>query len=459
MEQALINALRDSRRQQMQHQPMAETSPEGQAGFDYFNRVLSGDIAMEGINEMGDALTSGDPERMLDYLGAGAVGSVAFKNPNVRKAMGFWNDADIAPTNPTTGLSIDPTAMTASDRIAMDTYGKSLENPAFKAREEMAMAGGRESVVTGELIDHLRKPLDLGDLEGRVMVPLMSDLTTRGGVIESVGGLPLSRRVMTEGGAGFAADPKNIERGVGYASTSGAAQGIQNRLTNAAEKTGLDPVYMWGAMGPDSFDFAHFPMEAVIDQMETLRPYMSKEMLREFDADVRALAKPRPKGKAPYPKAGEWVGWDAPEAADQLLGRGDYGVAGAGAMRKAVMDRLKTAKYQNLGMPDYAALRGAVSDPRFRDIGVGDTGAVAIAGKPGAPLVDVAHGTYPKGMQGEYLGGLETLVPGGTMWKDILHGGEYKPNRHRALSTNMSYQIMTPEILDNVARIQALRGR
>lgn len=395
----------------------------------------------------------------MGLLGTTKLGQ-SFKNKDVQRAANFLDRKGVDFVNPATDEIVDLSRMSKSDEAQVRNYGKALKNKNMRIREGLRADGGLKTVISKNPEGNwLRKEMPVDQLENKVAVPIMTDLTTEGDYIRKIGGVKLPKGSRSWGGVGYSHAPHSL--GHAYASTAGATQGIQNRLSKAANDTGLDPVWAIGAMDNQALNFAHFPMDGVLQYIDTLKGAgLSDGLLNRFSKDIRSMAdverwnKAKQRYDKPYAFARDFVGFNDPAVRQQLIPDDD--VTGAGALRKLIMERMMMPKWQNEGMPHYRDIQKAYTEPDFWDLPVGATGLGFLEGIPNAPILDSLHATYPKAMQGVSLGGFRNPSLPETFWQGILKGKPYDGNAHSALSKNHSYQIMTPEIIDAIGKEQEM---
>ncbi len=91
----------------------------------------------------------------------------------------------------------------------------------------------------------------------------------------------------------------------------------------------------------------------------------------------------------------------------------DYINTMQGGMKiKALMaDRMALAEWQAKGFPDVGALRHAVSEPALIEQPRNTAGMAISRYIPGQGLLDTTHPSYPKGVAGQHMGQLASLIP------------------------------------------------
>jgi hypothetical protein len=338
------------------------------------------------------------------------------------------------------GIDIDN--LVGPEKSAATRYAKALGVPAVARREGYRQTGGTEIERTALGDRNIVTP---EDLEGSVLVPVVGDRSLTGGTLTQVGGVPLDRSVMIEGGPDFPLERQGT--GLGWASMPGAASSKQANITKAAMSTGRDPIGVYSAMGPDAINFSTPVAEAMVSQIPALK--IPKKMLREFDKEVRKIDP-------------SFVGLESTEVFDQMMGRGEYPMNGAGALRKTIVTEMSKAKWRDKGFPVYEDVAEAVTDSRLSDLEVGDSGFSMFEGIPNQELaIDPGHQSYSRGIPGEYVGGLEQSLPPEVMFPDVMDSlsqqinkaGVPLPREQRvgALRSKHLWQEATPEWVDNAS--------
>ena len=351
------------------------------------------------------------------------------------------------------GEDIDPRALSATEKSNLTRYGRALEVPAVRRREQLRKTSEEEIV---EDVPAPREPMTPEMLEGKVLVPLVGDVSRTGAVVSNVGGVPLSESVLVQGGPGFARERSGT--GIGWASNLSAAQSKQANITKAAEQTGLDPIMVYSAMSPTSINFSTPPTEMALAQMDTLK--IPKKEQQAFSAAVR---------RTPGGKAKRFVGIEHPDAYQQLMGLGKYPVEGSGDLRKAFIEEMSKARWWSKGFPDYEDIRRAVTDPALLSHEFGDVGGAFIRGVPGASLAENPfHRSYTHGIRGAYLGEASRPISPDIAFPDVMATLSRQVNvagqpltRSQQLGSLRSahhYQPVTQQVLDLLGpRLEALR--
>jgi hypothetical protein len=263
--------------------------------------------------------------------------------------------------------------------------------------------------------------------KGQPMVALPADTSDRGTVIKQVAGVPLKRRITTEGGDLYGHEKE------AWQSNISAAQGKQGHYEKVAKKTKQDVIAVYMGMGLDGSNFATMSSEVMIDLLESAAKKFDipESILEEFDLAMKAAKYPKKKGQKQrgyiYP---DWNGVSKKygkgetqedrfdNAFNQLIenGRGDA--------RKTFMKIAGSAKYREQGFPDFMDIYEAITNPRHLYSPHGSTGALIARPKlgTGAVFEDPSdHRSYThKMLFDEILGSFEDDIPFDIFFRDIV---------------------------------------
>lgn len=394
------------------------------------------DIAAGFMPGVGTAQSARDFERARregDNLGMGlsAIGMIPFVGgvtKGVKTALKAQNAKE---------------GMTAAEKAWLTRMEKVARNKGVQHRE--AMRDGGETIVDDTVTLNPRTIITPEDLYGKVGVQVQGDRSRAGAVVRALRGIPLDDPVKLEGGPAYAQLNKEMGTGAGWASMKGAASGKQRQFDRAAESTGREPVGVYSAMGLDGVNFATPVAEAMVKQLRLLRP--NKAALVSADKEIKRFAP-------------EFVGLQSQDALAQILGRDGFSMDGAGQVRKAIVETLRKAEYQNQGFPVYDDIIDAVTEKDLKDVPIGASGYTMFRAKPGAGLIEKAnvkmpHGSYDTAIPGEYIGGLEQSVPPEIMFPKIYERqralGRNPAQIHRSLQVNnQDFEVFDQQWLDGV---------
>lgn len=424
--QAVIDALRDRARRFVsldtpQDADLGDTAIDIAAGF---------------LPGVGQAQAGRDFERARregDRLGMGlaAAGMI----PVVGGVAGAANKAR-------KGAEAAKDGMTAAEKAWMTRMEKVARNKGVQHREAMRTG---DTVVDDVVTMNPRTVISPEDLFGKVGVQVQGDRSRAGAVIRALRGIPMDDVVKLEGGPAYAQLAKEMGTGGAWASMKGAAAGKQRQFDRAADVTGREPVGVYSAMGLDGVNFATPVAEAMIKQLRLLRP--NKAAMAGADKEIRRFAP-------------EFVGLQSPDALAQVLGRDSFPMEGAGQVRKAIVETLRKAEYQNQGFPVYDDIIDAVTQRELKDAPIGASGFTVFRARPGAGVIEksdvkMPHGSYDTVIPGEYMGGLAQSVPAEVMFPRIYERqralGRNPQQIHRSLQVNnQDFEVFDQQWLDGV---------
>ena len=296
-----------------------------------------------------------------------------------------------------------------------------------------------------------RHPLSWEEMEGKVVLPLYGDRSSRGLLIEGVDDIDFDMPVYTEGGIDFMRGPAAQTDNATWASNQSIITRIDDEARKAAKKFDTEDIIgMTGSMSPDANDFATFTGASMAELVKGSK--ITKESAKEFDEIMKELA-PDFVGVL-SPKLREWVVTTSPER------------------RKAFIRLMDSAPMQGRGFPSPGVGRYSVTDPSQINLPPGMFGQGVVRIDPSSPLLynnpkgnllkaNVPHSTYSTQMTAKdgYLGSLPP-VPQGLIFTDIYNAmagrftksGQPFSEAHKtyALKTKMPAQKITPEIIEGV---------
>jgi hypothetical protein len=316
--------------------------------------------AAKGVSETFDAYKNDDTLGMV--LGAGGIlaGMVPFGRGVYKNVLGIAEDAPIVTRD--TGL-----LQRVGDPESVNTMKLDVEPGVDLAPSRL---------------------LSAEDLEGRGFVSGMAD-TSRGDLsrVVSVNDQPVD--MVRFGGQDYMRQPKNVEKGVLWASDAGAVTGLSNAARAAAQLPGVSrsPVYIPYQMGGASTDFATMTSDIMVP---IARQNMKKADKKALDKRIREGAGTKTGEFKPQP---DWPGIDSPKA--------DEWLANAGGNRKAVTKAID--EYRDVAGINLSQARAAIVDPSQLTPRVGNLRQAGVLDlmQPAQPGI---HPSYNTDLMGSYLG-------------------------------------------------------
>lgn len=280
------------------------------------------------------------------------------------------------------------------------------DRTAFGRRERMRMQPGASQDV-----DVLQRTIIRPeDLQGSAMVPIQGDPSIAGSSLLDVEGVPLSAPVTLQGGPNYGLMNSDLNSLLGWASSQGAAQKLQNQINRAAGLSD-DVRGVFARMGDESMKFNTMLVESMVRQIPALG--IAKKDINRFNADIRKSVP-------------DFAGVETEEGLAQMKGlapaskKGGKRVAPSD-LRKLVVNKMDMKNdYGRVGFPSYEDTLRAITEPELRGLPRGESGFSTIKAFPGAALLDDAmHDTYSHGVKGIYAGGLQESIPLQVMFPDL----------------------------------------
>ena len=301
-------------------------------------------------------------------------------------------------------------SLTGPEKSALTRFDKELMNDVAMRREVMRLEGGgtKEKRITPLVDKKLYQP---EDLLGKEIAFFGGDQTRAGVQFDSINGVPLSKSVVAQGGDEYPFLQPNYESNTGWASNIGPATGHLENMNKAFERSnGRDVVALKNSMNADGADFSHPVAQALVRQLEVLKP--SKEAVAMVDEMIRNT--PNAKGKVGDYK--DFAGLTSPNIEEQMM-KGIEGMASGGDLRKAIAYQMRSAKARKEGFPIYEDVLDAMITPELRNQTTGQGGNVIFSPKymdQLNPNPDYIHDSYSHGIpraEGGMIGGLAEPVP------------------------------------------------
>ena len=261
------------------------------------------------------------------------------------------------------------------------------------------------------------KKLNIQDLQGSILYPLMGDQSATGLLINSIDDIAFKTPVKLEGGAKFMRGGSNQAEDTVWASDKGVISRINREVKELSKKSDKPINMIYTAMGKHGVDFSTFPSGVLAEQIPTAK--ILKKDKKSFDSLMKKqiLVKKKGKDTEEHPAVKDWVGVDSPKLREFLD-------KAKPSIRKKFVKIMDQAQFQRAGFPSVGKARYAVTDDALKAKGSGDTGLVIARpnlekNPTNNPLVP--HGTYPSQMYGDYIGGLDNTVPRSLLFRDYFN--------------------------------------
>lgn len=292
-----------------------------------------------------------------------------------------------------------------------------------------------------------RKIIDLADIEGEKLFPLVGDRTSRE-IISTVGGQKLNKPITTEGGFGYTmADDTG-----GWASHANVIKRIKNAIDK--EGGGIGVAMPMAGTGSD------YSMHS-IDVLYGLN--LPKKMTNQAQQIIKKLVNERIATKntslSDNKKMPEFKGLNNPDSYNYFLKNP--------TARKFLMESLDKKEVRSIpSMPDAIMLRQAVTDASLKNMKRGDIDALAgqslVRFNPNAETrlsssLPSPHKTYNTDLEGEYLGGLLQAVPRSLLMPDYVNKKlsegypQFRIDYLMPRESKLPFQQITPKVVDTVS--------
>ena len=297
------------------------------------------------------------------------------------------------------------------------------------------------------------KKLNIEDLQGSVLFPLLGDHSKAGSNLVSIGGNTFKTPVPMDGGFNFMR--LNPEEKAIWASAEGVTSRIHNQVSRVADETGLPVNMIYSAMGKDSIDFATFPA-LTLTEMLPFTKILKKDMNafhKKMKSDI-TIGSDAYKGIKDFPKLDD-------------EGLRAYLEKASPETRKKFVRLMDTAPYQNAGFPSVAQARYATTEDVLKNIGAGESGfAVGQLDTSKLPTSNPLnpHSTYESQLSGDYLGGLEQGVPRNVLFRDFFKSLENQKTKagkplnpamkDYTFRLNLPSQVVDQELVDTIMKLR-----
>jgi hypothetical protein len=293
------------------------------------------------------------------------------------------------------------------------------------------MTGQLENVPT---LDVKNVPPDKVLKEGQEIIFAAGDRTNTGGDLTHVGDVKLTKPIKQEGGANFAMahQGKPVE---GLPSTGdNAAQLIWGNAASAAsrmvnlgnavkERTGMNPLMAFSALGKSSMSSSKQVADTVLDLAQQAKiTGKGRTMIDDFMRDVAGHS--------------EFPGFNK-------KGFEEWWQNASGAKRSSVVDALDRKMVRLEGGPDVGEARIVNTDPRLYNTPTGGSGLTMSTFDPSLGTVPSGHSTYSHGLLGYDPVSLGGSVPFHILGRDIAKGlHKFAPEDYKVFANRPDYYLL-----------------
>ena len=275
------------------------------------------------------------------------------------------------------------------------------------------------------------KKIKIEDLKGRVLTPAYGDRTKADATLTKVDDIELTTPVKLEGGHGY------MREGEGLWASEYPAMKSKAR---AMEKMD-DPLMIYTAMAGQAGDFSKMMSDTTLDIIK--KSNISKKAAKEYDDRIKKEVDEN------------WPGIlseNVDEYVDNM----------AGTKRRELWQRMDAKQYRDLGFPNLGVIRTAISDAELLTVPSFATGR-SIGQPTSLEVRPSAHRTYDTEIPGEYIGSLDSDVPGQLIFRDFFtkmaqrlkDTGVSNPQRGFLMTPSISQKV-DQQMIDEVSEFQEL---
>ena len=383
------------------------------SGINKFGQVFKGELSPQEIQQLAF-------DTSLNVAGGGLLGSKLLPNAVPEGALGMNM------MRPLTKDQIDPLG-----------YGRA-KGLLTRKLDETDIGYSKDLDLAPE------KKLNIQDLQGSILYPLMGDQSATGLLINSIDDIAFKTPVKLEGGAKFMRGGSNKAEGSVWASDKGIISRLDRKVKSLSEETDKPINMIYTAMGKEGVDFSTFPSGVLAEQIPTAK--ILKKDKKAFDSLMkkRVMEGVGSKKREKYPSVKDWVGIDSPKLREFLDNAPP-------SVRKKFVKIMDTAPFQQAGFPNVGKARYAVTDDALKTKKAGDTGLViARPNLEKAPTNNpiIPHSTYPSQMFGDYVGGLDNTVPRSLLFRDYFNSPKVKNLNNPAMQDYGFTRVLPTQEVD-----------
>jgi len=294
---------------------------------------------------------------------------------------------------------------------------------------------------------------DASILQGKTIVPIVGDRTSRDVIVTGIGGKKFQKPVRTFGGIQFMDDGAQ-----GWASMMDTMKKFNDKL-DTVKQMGGKPVGMTTSMGAQGGDFSLDTANLLIESLRVSD--LTKTKLNEISKAIKNTVKTvKPKGKEPYQIQ--------PFAKVPNINNMDefakYFRELPGSVRGELVKRFDKADVQNLGSPNVGQIRIAQTNPGLLAEDWLGMGARFVDLDPKQGVLPSKHTSYDS--QVMKVPGAETYtfgtgIPNTIMLRKFNQGrrdtgkyGQFKPTPfdQRSLQMNTPVEVVDQQLIDEASK-------
>jgi hypothetical protein len=372
-----------------------------------------------------------DRDRIMEEHGGTNIHGMELPPPSRGEPAAWWNNiVGETPADAAVNLGLGGVGRLAKAALAMGGLFKATDpaeagklfTPSGRLADRAASSfskikGGTPAEAMNWRLEHsgipveqrTSMPVDKALRVGDEIIPIVGDANRKlhQGYLTEVGGRPLARPVLQEGGFDFAlgqpVDPHTKVQDV-WGNAQGAATQIDD-LARAASERGNRPVVMSTTMAKTGGDFSNQTFDTARQLLDP--KLMSDELKTVVDANMK---------KNMFSQTDaikDWPGIGAENLDEYIVKKG-------GNVRAKLMKVLDAARVVNEGGPDIGLVRVANTNPDLYNTPSGYMGYHIANVVPGTG--PAAHSTFPIATRGTDVRGFGGSVPGEVVLRDLDKG-------------------------------------
>ena len=347
-------------------------------------------------------------------------------------------------------------SLNSAEKSALTKFDKDLQNKAVMRREILRSAFDK-TIPQGERVTPLvdKTILTPEDLLNKQIVGFGGDQLQAGVEFSNIRGVPLSQKVLAQGGDEYPFLEPNYKANMGWASNEDAAKGHLTNINEAYQAAkGRDVMAVKTGMNPEGANFSHPIAQALVRQLDVLQPKKSDIALA--DKMIRNAAN----AKGVRGDFKNFAGLNSPNLEEQLL-LGGEGFS-AGNMRKALAETMASYELRKRGFPVYQDVLDATLIPNLRGHMTGEAGNFIYQPKFMDELVanpSYQHASYSHGiprMEGGVIGGFDQTIPINVLahktFDQKIAEGKTKAQALRSMQTSRWNENFDQESLDKAMK-------
>ena len=381
-------------------------------------------LGYQAIGVGGDLLYAASP--FLPFLAPAAVTAKGVRAANISKNIGLnaaRRQGIIKDVDEAVSYNIDR-PIDKKQPAKGGLYGRGSDD--FEKASDVTV---QRQTVEGLAPDKTAPTMQqLEGLLGETFVPVYWDRASTNEIPTTIGRYSGLSAPATQGGIGFMrqVQPQLV------ASVPSIATKVANRADKVRKQLGgKDPLVFQMTMAPQGIDFSTHPFEQIVEMLPQSK--ISKSDAEIIDAHMRS-------GKQGDPN---WPGVLSPKLSDYLFNQI------TGTQRANLMKKWDSATVAKTGAPSAMEARVAATDARLLHEPQYFGGATIgrFTGGRGEEGLLHPHRTYAGYVGGDYVGGLEGMLPTSILFRDYIEQRGYMDKANNYLPIPDSDKMFNPEMV------------